>query len=184
MTTHIKRFEFWLHANIWQLYKPKRHYPMHTISQSDKYKKVKSWTDSQHLDFKKRQRRSKFEIQRANLETFPRCDNLDGWTEKICISTSALWLPAHFQLFSELLILLYFSSHFACPPDTEEYAQGDLNTFEEALNKFEQIWTHLNKFWTSLNTFEHVWTSFEQVWSYLNTFEQVLNEFEHIWTPC
>ena len=112
MTTHIKRFEFWLHANIWQLYKPKRHYPMHTISQSDKYKKVKSWTDSQHLDFKKRQRRSKFEIQRANLETFPRCDNLDGWTEEnmyfhICALITCSF-PAFFWTFDFVVFFFTF----------------------------------------------------------------------------
>ena len=111
MTTNIKRFEFWLSANIWQLYKPKLHYPMHTISQSDKYKKVKSWTDSQHLDFKKRQRRSKFEIQRANLETFPRCDNLDGWTEEnmyfhICALITCSF-PAFFSEFWFCCIFLH-----------------------------------------------------------------------------
>ena len=56
-----------------------------------------------------------------------------------------------------------------------------MNTFEQVLNKFEQVWTHLNNFehiWTHLTNFEHIWTHLNS--TCFDPFLELINLFLYI----
>ena len=56
-----------------------------------------------------------------------------------------------------------------------------MNTFEQVLNKFQQVWIHLNNFehiWTHLTNFEHIWTHLNS--TCFDPFLELINLFLYI----